>query len=531
MIRFHRFVALTLSAIGAATFAQACSSNGAATTAEVDPANPGGGCGANCNGGNEVGQPNGPQEDKAAIDGKKNGDETDVDCGGKTSPKCAEGKDCLVDSDCEVACGYAKKCVAAPSCSVHLGGDTCGEGEVNELGANHESCCRSLPVPGFTDPAHPGKTVYLDKYEITAGRMRAFIEKLAAENNGIPDVQKWISANRPEIWDMAWEKFLPTGWDGPVHVIARRLLGDPRPEDHGWGGDPGPGVVLPPPTDQPRNFGVDYQFNSAIYVDLHGANCGVHAGTYGFPTFYYPPEVLARDGQLPRADGKTNGGQPIPAKDLLDVKAMNCVTNVMLAAFCAWDGGQLATDDVMDYIAATPANRGNVSGCGTQIDDHGLLLQNDYTGTIQSGGRCAPVAEINATFDAGDVLPKESTTLNVHNYAYPDTGYPAHDKSWQIAAPGRAMTAGPAKGKVVDLIKLEGAAEGWLDLHGNLNEAVLEMNGASFTGKFGIKFRGIGYGSSRSDLNVKPVLGEDRLRVQRPEAKAAYTGGRCMRFR
>jgi hypothetical protein len=57
------------------------------------------------------------------------------------------------------------------------------------------------------------------------------------------------------------------------------------------------------------------------------------------------------------------------------------------------------------------------------------------------------------------------------------------------------------------------------------------MSGASFTGKFALKFRGVGYGSSRSDLNVTPIKGESVLRIQRPEAKAAYSGGRCMRFK
>jgi len=57
------------------------------------------------------------------------------------------------------------------------------------------------------------------------------------------------------------------------------------------------------------------------------------------------------------------------------------------------------------------------------------------------------------------------------------------------------------------------------------------VNGATFTGSFALKYRGIGYGSSRSDLNMTPISGESVLRVQRPEAKAAYTGGRCMRFK
>jgi hypothetical protein len=33
-------------------------------------------------------------------DGAKNGTETDVDCGGASSPKCAVGKTCLAFGDC-----------------------------------------------------------------------------------------------------------------------------------------------------------------------------------------------------------------------------------------------------------------------------------------------------------------------------------------------------------------------------------------------------------------------------------------------
>jgi hypothetical protein len=34
------------------------------------------------------------------VDGHKDADETDVDCGGPTCPHCAVGKQCLVDTDC-----------------------------------------------------------------------------------------------------------------------------------------------------------------------------------------------------------------------------------------------------------------------------------------------------------------------------------------------------------------------------------------------------------------------------------------------
>jgi hypothetical protein len=464
------------------------------------------------------------------IDGKKDGTETDIDCGGPAAPKCVEGQSCLVDSDCTIACSYAKKCVGAPSCTPHLGGDTCGTGEVGEPGAKHESCCRSLPVPGYADAAHPGKAVYLDKYEITAGRVRAFIERIAAANAGVPNVKGWVAAHRPQIWDPAWEAFLPSDAEGGTQLIGRRLLGDPRPEDEGIIGPPGPGVILPPATDQVRHMGTNFQFGSEIYVDLHGNDCATFADSYGFPTYYYPPDILARDGQLPRAGGVGANGLPIAAKDLLDVKSMNCVTNAMLTAFCQWDGGQLATDEVLDFVTATPASLGNLSGCGTQIDDHGLLLDNIFTGTIQSGGRCAPVALLNATFDAGDALPVLGSPLNTHNYSYPNTGFPTHDKAWQVAAPGRGSRAS-ADGQATDVVRINAADEPWMDLNGNLSEAVLDVAGAAFTGTFGLKYRGIGYGSSRSDLNVSLIKGEAVLRIQRPEAKAAYMGGRCMRFR
>jgi hypothetical protein len=472
------------------------------------------------------------QDSGGGINGKKDGSETDVDCGGPNAPKCAEGQGCNVDADCTVdTCSYAKKCIATPSCKPHLGGDTCGKGEVGEPGAQHESCCRSLPVPGFEDAAHPGKKVYLDKYEITAGRVRAFIEKMAAMHNGKPDVKSWIQSHRPQIWDQDWDKFLPSDAEGESVTIARRLLGDPRPEDHGENGPPGPGVILPPPTDQARHMGTNYQFGSEIYVDLHGMNCATYAGSYGAPTYYYPADILSRDSQVARASGVTNSGAPVSAKDLLDTKSMNCITNAMLAAFCAWDGGQLATDEVLDFVTDTPESLGNVSGCGPQHDNHGELLSNVFTNTVQSGGRCAPVSQINATFDAGDALPVPGSSLNTHNYDYPDTGNQTSDKAWEISAPGRASLASSANGEPVDTIRINPGDEPWMDLHGNLSEAALDMSGATFTGKFALKYRGIGYGSARSDLNVTIMPGESIQRIQRPEAKASYTGARCMRFK
>ena len=46
------------------------------------------------------------------------------------------------------------------------------------------------------------------------------------------------------------------------------------------------------------------------------------------------------------------------SKDVMDEKALNGAPFGLLAAFCAWDGGQLLTDEAFDFIAggAWPAN-------------------------------------------------------------------------------------------------------------------------------------------------------------------------------
>ncbi|HEY8079324.1 MAG TPA: hypothetical protein VIF62_34575, partial [Labilithrix sp.] len=327
MARTERVIAATLAVFGTAVFVSACTNpHSKTTTTGTSPTDPS--CTTNCasSGGSSSGDSSGSSSSSSsgassgdvtpsATNGIKDGQETDVDCGGPDAPKCAVGKSCLADADCGTACDYKKTCIDAPSCANHLGGDTCGLGEEGQPGTMHESCCKSLPVSGFSDALHPGKNVYVDKYEITAGRIRTWIAKLAAEMGGKPDVHGWIQKNRPTIWDDAWNTFLPQDHDGPNVVIGRRLLGDPRPEDNNEQGPPGPGVILPPPTDQPRNMGTDYQFGSEVYVDLHGSDCATWDGSYGYPTYYYPANILAHDAELPRADGTTYSGAKVAAND------------------------------------------------------------------------------------------------------------------------------------------------------------------------------------------------------------------------
>jgi formylglycine-generating enzyme required for sulfatase activity len=215
----------------------------------------------------------------SGTDGVKNGDESDVDCGGtKTgAPKCAATKVCAQHSDCASdGCGYDKKCALAPSCAGHFGGDTCGVGEVGEAGAQHESCCVTAPIPG-------NATMVLDKYVVTAGRFRQFVER----TNG--DIKSWMeknAANNPE-WKAAWNDVLPSNV-GEVNF----LLG---PEGNG--------------------------------TMRRGCDLGDSRGRTYWMT----------DAEN-QALGET-GTHPF-TKDVLDQKALNCVDYTMMAAFCIWDGGR-----------------------------------------------------------------------------------------------------------------------------------------------------------------------------------------------
>ena len=51
----------------------------------------------------------------SCMDGVKNGDESDVDCGGATCTKCGDGKECKAGADCASAACAMGKC-ATPSC-------------------------------------------------------------------------------------------------------------------------------------------------------------------------------------------------------------------------------------------------------------------------------------------------------------------------------------------------------------------------------------------------------------------------------
>ncbi len=129
-------------------------------------------------------------------DGIRNGDEAGVDCGGADCLAC-DGEDCSSPADCHTGVCYASTC-GAPSCADGLdcNGESCCTslvvpGGMFPMGRGTETCagcvdgCPPLPVNlsctvnGAAEvPEHPATvgSYILDKYEVTVGRFRVFVE-------------------------------------------------------------------------------------------------------------------------------------------------------------------------------------------------------------------------------------------------------------------------------------------------------------------------------------------------------------------
>lgn len=426
--------------------------------------------------------------------GRKDGDETDIDCGGSIAPKCDATKGCLADRDClSTACSPTKKkCLEGPTCRATVGGETCGSGEIGSGATNHESCCRTLPVAGYSDPRQPGKTVYVDKYEITAGRMRAFIQAVQAAS-GAPDVKSFMAARRPSRWVNGWEDVLPASADGAQvsytvtdpttnllypgqdKYLTNRTQGTWSVISGNYTIQPGlyTSLLTPGANYFPEYYtqpGVGWPTND--YAVTHNQNCSTTAGSYGYGTFYFDKAIVAA------YTGGVNGR--FFTQDQMDAKALNCTTFALYAAMCAYDGGQLATTEVMDYIGAS--NRflaaGQIPSCA-----NGIISGAD------GSTRC-------------DGLNGQAAV-----YYYPADGGNTYDGSARVAPPGRV----PA-----DVVQITAADEGWRDMKGNLMEAVLKPDNS-----FDYRGYGIGWSSVQHHRN----------QISTPRMMAGAFGARCMRFK
>ncbi|MEB2312344.1 MAG: formylglycine-generating enzyme family protein [Sorangiineae bacterium] len=162
-------------------------------------------------------------------------------CSGSTPQTCSSSGAWESGSACAGATPscYAGACVSQPSCAVDGGGRTnCGTG-------GNESCCTSLSVKGgtfyrdYTDPPtgdywtknYPATVAdfRLDKYEVTVGRFRKFVEawvggwrpvagagKHMHLNGGLGLVNSGAGGGNEPGWDASWSSGLAQStvdWD------------------------------------------------------------------------------------------------------------------------------------------------------------------------------------------------------------------------------------------------------------------------------------------------------------------------------
>ena len=455
-------------------------------------------------------------------DGVQNGSETDVDCGGNVAAagfkKCAEDKSCLADTDCTGACktfGAAKKCIDAPSCKPHFGGDTCGDVDP----VKQESCCKSLLVNGYTDPVMPAGTtkVYVDKYEITAGRMRAFVDAMAALNGGVPKIKSYTAAHRPARWNAGWESALPDAMTGTMATFSTMSptpagnLVNPgqdqylanKPTQSSWSVASGNWQIdigLVRALNSPHFF-PEYvtsgSWPAPDYAASHDLNCSNTAGSYGYSTYYFDTATIAA------ATGEANVLGKSFSQQVMDEKALNCTPFGLYAAFCAWDGGQLMTGEVFDHLAGGPVV---IPASGGTAPYNYVTVPNEQPrmtpGKTLCGGAGAPNT-LN-TFSDGT-----QACYNVWFAPLPPGNDHSHDGSARIAPPGRV----PA-----DVVKVVATDEGWRDLKGNLVEAVLRPGE---TARFDYRGFGVSYGSIIHHRNQQTS----------PRMKGGSFGARCMRFK
>ena len=265
------------------------------------------------------------------TDGKRNGTETDVDCGGDAAPACAIGKMCLVKTDCaSLGCDYNSKCVAFRSCSAHFGGDTCGLGGAGGTGpAQWESCCTTAPVTPSAGPT-ANVAVQLGKYQVTAGRMRAFMTDVNYDVRGF--VQQARTAGKiPTIpgnaagklvLDPGWDMYLPTSFAG--NELSTELADCSQTDT-----TTPTGTDCKPDTLQPGVYtAVSRHLGGFIFKGNAQTATGCFVDSPGTHAFRFP-------------DGQQDGDPPQLSQDDYDTKAMNCVDYLVAQAFCVWDGGRL----------------------------------------------------------------------------------------------------------------------------------------------------------------------------------------------
>ena len=483
----------------------------------------------------------------------QNGNETDVDCGsgggGSNAENthalpCATGKTCVGHADCVAdGCNYNGICIAEPSCAQHSGGDTCGAGEIDETtntaeaNSAHESCCASLPLPA------PLAATRLDKYEITAGRMREFVSRTGG------DIATW------------WASYIKAN---PTSVAAGQI----RSQDVQYlpSSDTDPYISTFKYNDQPVKEGSVVQ-EVGLHLGLYshiGATVIFSDKPSDVPGLLRrrdrlvqlrPPDVLV-DGDGPERHEPTpsSGGPRVLTQVQLDEKSLNCVTE--------HDARRL-----LRLGRGTPGLGGRAQrGLGTRRRIPGAKQPclHGYAGRRPCRGACTPTYDSRngdgttlttehqrldgATCRSNDGTDGSGLAVNLdsprrqHHEQLESTFYPTHsvepplllavhsyqsewgqmqvDEAYEIAAPGRFVND---KAPDPNTGAPGGPLDGWFDLAGNLIEATSSVTGTDSSDRDSLPTVYWNGGSFEGHAVGKNNFTENIL------TKYGKVGGRCAR--
>jgi formylglycine-generating enzyme len=128
------------------------------------------------------------------------------------------------------ATGAVNRAQSKGSCAGELpgAGDNCGL-------THDDDCCASLPVPGgsfnrLNDPRYPAtvSSFYLDKYLVTVGRFRRYLEQTGGPTRANPP--RAGAGAHPRIPDSGWDPAWNTMLADDTAALDRALVCDPN----GW---------------------------------------------------------------------------------------------------------------------------------------------------------------------------------------------------------------------------------------------------------------------------------------------------------
>lgn len=295
-------------------------------------------------------------------------------CGDANMPKCELGEKCRTHEDCgSGACDDRHLCIADKSCVKIFGGRSCGVGEVGSLESHHESCCATAALPNG---------IKLDKYKITAGRMRAMVE--ATDGN----IRGWYTSHRNELAPVVQAQLDPF----VNYLPASNTLGE--------------------------QYSVPEQLGSYIYVpDKPSKLQGCFVSGTGTHTYWLSQEENAFYGDI--AQGFS--------REVLDTKPIQCVTMPMVMALCAFDGKKLQTYDE------------SITAYGTGRFAWGNTPEPGGWGSIGGAWSVIGAADEGFGVKAGACPTCDTTLTNwSYTYEYPERN-PAvpSDYSYWLSAPGR----------------------------------------------------------------------------------------------